>query len=161
MLVDEMGFQVIRTRVGDPYVSEELKKGGDFGGEPSGAWVFPKVSLCPDGICAVAQIVAIASRQKLSQLVDGIPSYPVLRGSIGSDGVVMSELEPRLMAMNPVSASNFDGVRLNFGDGWLLIRASGTEPKMRVTAEAKNEARVRELFDSGINAIKKSRGKQI
>ena len=153
MTVDEMGFSVTRTKVGDTYVSEELKKGGDFGGEPSGSWVFPNISLCPDGIYAAAQLVAMTSRQKLSQLVDSIPRYPLLRGNISSEGVKMSKLEQQLMAMEPLSVSNIDGIKLNFEDGWLLIRASGTEPKIRVTAEAKGEARVRQLYDSGIRVI--------
>jgi len=154
MVIDEMGFSVTRTRVGDNYVSEELKKGGDFGGEPSGNWVFPNISLCPDGIYAAAQLVAIAGRQKLSQLVDSIPRYPLLRGNISSEGVVMSKLGRQLKAMEPLSVSNIDGIKLNFEDGWLLIRASGTEPKIRVTAEAKGEARVRQLYDEGIRTIR-------
>jgi phosphoglucosamine mutase len=82
MAIDKMNFRVKRTKVGDPYISEALKKGGAFGGEPSGAWVFPQISYCPDGIYAAAQIAAIASRQKLSDLADSIPSYPVIRGNI-------------------------------------------------------------------------------
>jgi len=157
MAIDEMGFKVTRTRIGDTYVSEELKKGGDFGGEPSGSWIFPQISLCPDGIYAAAQVVAIASRQRLSQLVDSIPFYPVLRGSVSSQGIVMAELEQRLMAMEPKLVTNIDGIKLNFEDGWLLVRASGTEPKIRVTAEAKGEARLRQLYDNSIRAIKEAR----
>lgn len=156
MAVDETAFVVRRTSVGDNYVSEELKRGGDFGGEPSGSWIFPRNSLCPDGIYAAAQVVAIASKQKLSRLVNSIPGYPLQRGSISSQGIVMSELEQRLMAMEPLSVSNIDGIKLNFEDGWLLIRASGTEPKIRVTAEAKTQARVRQLYDGGVRAIKES-----
>ncbi len=154
MVIDEMGFSVRRTPVGDTYVSEELRNGGDFGGEPSGSWIFPNSSLCPDGIYAAAQLVAIASRQKLSQLVDNIPCYPLIRGYIASEGVATSDLGKRLLAMKPLSVSSIDGIKLNFEDGWLLVRSSGTEPKIRVTAEAKSETRVRQLYDSGVRAIK-------
>ncbi len=154
MVIDEMGFSVTRTPVGDTYVSEELRKGGDFGGEPSGSWVFPSSSLCPDGIYAAARLVAIASQQKLSQLVDSIPCYPLLRDSITGEGAVASDLKKRLLAMEPLSVSNIDGIKLDFEDGWLLVRASGTEPKIRITAEARSEARVHQLYDSGVRAIK-------
>ena len=154
MTIDEMGFSVTRTRVGDTCVSEELKKDGDFGGEPSGSWVFPNISLCPDGVYAAARLVAMAGRQKLSELVDSIPCYPLLRGNISNEGVVMSKIEQQLMTMEPLSVSNIDGIKLSFADGWLLIRASGTEPKIRVTAEAKSEAGVRQLYDNGIGTIR-------
>jgi phosphoglucosamine mutase len=154
MTIDEMGFSVTRAKVGDTYVSEELKKSGDFGGEPSGNWVFPDISLCPDGIYAAARLVAMADRQKLSQLVDSIPGYPLLRGSISSEGVVMSKLERQLVVMEPLSINNSDGIKLSFADGWLLLRASGTEPKIRVTAEARDEVRVRQLYDNSIRIIR-------
>jgi len=154
MVIDEMGLKVTRTRVGDSYVSDELKSGGDFGGEPSGAWIFPKNSLCPDGIYAAAWLVNIASQQKLSGLVDKIPQYPILRGSLASDGLVKAELEKRLLALAPLSVNNLDGTRLTFKDGWLLVRASGTEPKIRVTAESRTEAGTRRLYDSVIAAIR-------
>jgi phosphoglucosamine mutase len=154
MVIDEMDFSVSRTRVGDTYVSEELKKGGDFGGEPSGSWIFPNISLCPDGIYAAARVAAIADRQELSQLVDAHSHYPLLRGSIAGRRLAMPQLEQRLMALKPLAVGNTDGIKLNFEDGWLLIRASGTEPKVRVTAEARSESRVHQLYDSGIRAIK-------
>ncbi len=154
MSIDESGFKVTRTRVGDTHVSDELKKGGDFGGEPSGSWIFPDISLCPDGIYAAAQIATIASRQKLSRLVDSIPLCPILRGSISSQGVALSDVKKRLLPMKPLSVGGIDGIRLAFDDSWLLIRASGTEPKIRITAEAKSEARVRALYDYALKAIK-------
>ena len=154
MAIDEMGLAIKRTRIGDTCVSEELKNGGDFGGEPSGSWVFPKVSLCPDGVYAAAQIVAIAGQQKLSQLVDGIPSYPLLRGSIGSDGVAIDSLSSQLMTMEPLSVDKADGLKLSFPDGWLLVRASGTEPKIRLTAEARSKEQAARLYNDGIEIIK-------
>jgi len=47
-----------------------------------------------------------------------------------------------------------DGIKLSYGDGWLLVRASGTEPKIRVTAEAKTEARVRELYHGALKMLR-------
>ena len=158
MTIEEMGIRVRRTRIGDTAVSEELKNGGDFGGETSGSWIFPGISLCPDGIYAAAQISAIASQDKLSGLVDDIPCYPLLRGSIGSDGVDISCLESQLMAMKPSSVSNTDGIRLNFDEGWLLVRPSGTEPKIRLTAEARNEEIVKRLYNDAVKAIRESTG---
>ena len=42
MAIDEMGVKIRRTKIGDTWVSEELRKGGEFGGETSGAWIFPR-----------------------------------------------------------------------------------------------------------------------
>ena len=156
MTIDEMDLKVKRTRIGDTWVSEELKKGGRFGGETSGAWIFPVISLCPDGIFAAAQVAAIAGRRRRSEMVDAVPVYHLVRGNVGSRGVVMSCLESKLLALKPDAFDNTDGLRLGFADGWLLIRPSGTEPKIRLTAEAKTEARAGQLYQAGLQAVKDS-----
>ncbi len=156
MSIEELNFRIRRTKVGDPYVSEELKKGGGFGGEPSGAWVFPQISLCPDGIYAAAQIASIASSQKLSALVDSIPSYPVIRGNVPGTAEIMERVKQGLLKLNPVSVDTIDGLKLNFKNGWLLVRPSGTEPKIRLTAEAKNEKAAHEMYDNVAKIIKES-----
>ena len=153
MIIDEMGFKVTRTPVGDAYISEEIKSCGDFGGEPSGSWIFPRRLLCPDGVYAAAQLVAIASQQDLAKIVDKIPDYPLIRGSIDNRGIELSNLKGRLLALEPISIDDTDGVKLNFEDGWLLIRISGTEPKIRVTAEARSEVRVHKLYGSAVRLI--------
>jgi phosphoglucosamine mutase len=155
MAIEEMGFKVKRTKVGDPCISEELKKGGGFGGEPSGAWVFPQISLCPDGIYAAARITAIASLKKLAELADSIPSYPVIRGNISGHITAMVCVKEELSAkLNPLSVDDIDGLKMNFKDGWLLIRPSGTEPKIRLTAEAKSERTARRYYENGAKIIK-------
>jgi phosphoglucosamine mutase len=158
MVVEEAGFSVERTKVGDTFVSEELRKGGDFGGEPSGAWIFPKSSFCPDGIFAAAALVTIASKEKLSTLVDAIPQYPVYRGSVAGAGIKASDLKAGLMRMGAQSIDESDGLRLVFDDGWVLVRPSGTEPKIRITAEATSEARAHGLYDRAVGAVESMRG---
>jgi phosphoglucosamine mutase len=154
MAIDEMGFSVTRTKVGDTFVSEELRTHGDFGGEPSGAWVFPKVSLCPDGIYAGAVIAAIAGTERLSELAASIPAYPILRGSLPHNGFSLPELKEQFMRLDPVAVNDIDGLKLNFTDGWCLVRPSGTEPRIRLTAEAKTEAAVHKFYDSALEIIK-------
>jgi phosphoglucosamine mutase len=156
MAIEETGLKIRRTRIGDTWVSEELRKGGDFGGETSGAWIFPAVSLCPDGIYAAAQVASLAATRKLSELVDAVPVYPLLRGSVGSRGVSMPQLEKKLKSLKPLSLDNTDGFRLAFNDGWLLVRPSGTEPKIRVTAEARTKARAERLYETCLDLIKES-----
>src|SRR2546427_2608116 len=88
MVLDDLlpKAKIWRTRVGDVYVAAELKRrGADFGGEPSGTWIFPKATLCPAGVYAAARLVAMAPRRPLDAMVRDVPRYPVLRGSIPYD----------------------------------------------------------------------------
>jgi phosphoglucosamine mutase len=161
LLIDELGFEVIRTKVGDAFVSDELRRSSkddlryQFGGESSGCFIFPQVSLCPDAIYAAARIAHMANETRISSLIDDIPSYPVLRGGVPGDRAVMGEIAERLgrESNSGGTLETIDGVRLAFDDGWLLVRPSGTEPKIRITAEATSEQRARELYDLGVNTI--------
>jgi phosphoglucosamine mutase len=155
--IEETGLSVNRTKVGDTFVSMELRKSGDFGGEPSGAWIFPKNSLCPDGIYAAAVLTAIASRESLASIIDRMPQYPVIRDSQKSNGVVVADLYQNLMSLRPLSVNDTDGLKLGFEDGWLLVRPSGTEPKIRITVEAKTEARAQELYGLAVKAVESTR----
>ncbi len=141
-VIDDLlnGIMISRTKVGDVYVAEMLKKiQGEFGGEPSGAWIFPKISYCPDGIFAAARLVEIVSKEgDFSKLLESIPEYPVKRGAFQCEDKkeamvkIASELE-KLGVINTL-----DGIRVDLEDGWILVRPSGTEPKIRITVESKN-----------------------
>lgn len=153
MALEEQGFTIVRTHVGDAFVSEELKKGGDFGGEPCGAFIFPGVSYCPDAIYAAARVVAIAGKFKLSALADSLSSYPMRRGSVKGTKSLMERVEFELLRLEPASVSRADGFRAAFADGWLLVRASATEQRIRVTAEARTQERADSLYESAVHII--------
>jgi phosphoglucosamine mutase len=153
MLVDELGIAVVRTRVGDTYVSEELIETGDFGGEQSGCWIFPSVSYCPDGIYASAKIVDMIKDHRLSDMADAIPYHPIIKGSIATDGISMEKLKSRLARLDHISMDHLDGIRLNIEDGWVLVRPSGTEPKIRITVETKTEVRTEQVYNIIIKTI--------
>lgn len=149
MVIEEVA-EVRRTPVGDAYVSEELRSWGDFGGEPSGAWIFPEISYCPDGPFAAALFCEIASGCDVAERLDAMPAYPVLRESIRDE--LAREIMTRLGADNPT-----DGIREAEDNGWYLIRASGTEPKIRITAEGKTADAARELLDAAKTRVKQAK----
>jgi phosphoglucosamine mutase len=158
MVDDVLTCPVHRTRVGDVYVAEEVKRtGADFGGESSGSWIFPRVSYCPDGIYAAALIVSIAAQQSISELIAQFPTYHILRGSCvyqsGKDA--MTAIAQELRSLNHVQVTTIDGVRLDFEDGWILVRKSGTEPKIRITAEATDAATTRRLYEKALVIVKR------
>jgi phosphoglucosamine mutase len=146
MAIEEIA-EVQRTPVGDANVSEKLREWGDFGGEPSGTWIFPEVSLCPDGIYAAALLCEIATEWNIIEEIDRMPHLSMLRASIPSDAHF--PILTALGAENPT-----DGIREEKDDGWILIRASGTEPKIRITVEGKTSERAKLLLEEGEARVK-------
>jgi phosphoglucosamine mutase len=140
------------------YVAAELKRrGADFGGEPSGTWIFPKATLCPDGPYAAARLVSMVAERPLDEMIQEIPRYPVLRGSISYPAAARARVESQLdAALRGLGAevSSLDGWRLQFADGWALVRFSGTEPKIRVLAESRTEPRAREIYAAVLSSAR-------
>ncbi|MDI9633191.1 MAG: phosphopentomutase/phosphoglucosamine mutase [Methanolinea sp.] len=145
MVVEECA-EVVRTPVGDSYVSEALLAGGEFGGEPSGAWIFPRHSLCPDGPYAAALFCQMVSEWDVAAEVDALPRYPILRESVPCTRA--GDVVRALGAAVPT-----DGIRVERDEGWYLVRASGTEPKVRVTAEGKTREAARSLLEEGLERV--------
>lgn len=145
------------TPVGDAYVSETLARvDGDMGGEPSGAYIFPEVSMCPDGPHAGLLAARIAAEHGgLAELVDALPSFETRRTSLpvaeAAKAQVMAAVVPTLEPLGEVN--DLDGVRVDTEDGWLLVRPSGTEPKIRITAEAGDAEKAEALLEAGLSAV--------
>lgn len=137
---------LIYSRVGDVYVAEAMKRHGcEFGGEASGSWIFPRISYCPDGIYAAAHLVELLTEHGgFDGLLEEIPTYPTLRGSLrcgnpaGCMECVRRRVEEWFSGFDVVGMSTLDGVRISMSGGWVLIRPSGTEPKIRITVEARS-----------------------
>jgi phosphoglucosamine mutase len=161
MVLDDMvDGNVIRTRVGDVYVAEALKKSDlPFGGEPSGTFIFPRETYCPDGVYAAAFLAKIVTERRLSELIDSLPSYPSARESFMFDANEKENVRRKLgEEMQKVPAQRLitvDGYRAEFADGWFLVRLSGTEPKLRMTAEARSKEELDRLMYLGRGVIKR------
>ncbi len=150
------GIKISRTKVGDVYISEELSKiEGDFGGEPSGAWIFPGISYCPDGILAAAKLVEMVEEEgNFSTLLDMIPEYPMKRGAFPCKDkkIAMIRIAEKLRNLGRIN--ELDGVRVDLEEGWILVRPSGTEPKIRITVESRHECA--ELYKSAEEIVKEA-----
>ncbi|WP_049925557.1 phosphoglucosamine mutase [Halopiger goleimassiliensis] len=154
--VADAGATVTRTRVGDVYVAERTTADDVvFGGEPSGAWIWPGETRCPDGPLAAAKLVElVAAHGPLSALVEDVDRYPIRRESYEVDekDAVVASVRDRLRERFEEVDTN-DGVRVETDEGWFLVRASGTEPVVRVTAEARTDARADELFELAAGVV--------
>ncbi len=158
---DHVDGKIIRTRVGDVFVSEAVKKSkASFGGEPSGTFIFPDQTYCPDGILAAARLVEMASEKKLSELRTKIPRYPILRGAVSYNSKfkasILATLDKAMRGLKCDELLTLDGYRLQFEDGWALVRPSGTEPKIRLVAEARTEKRAANIMSNIDNVVKRS-----
>lgn len=169
MNIDEMveneGGKIIRTPVGDSYITEAMAESGAiFGGEPVGAWVHPDIHMCPDGILSALKLLEAIQDMKMSleEFVNRAPAYPIKREKVVCPNKKKLQTLRKIKSgyqdtFNNVSTiSTVDGVRLELEEGWILIRPSGTEPLIRITVEAKTDSQVKEYTEKGISLIKKS-----
>ncbi|WP_137287802.1 phosphoglucosamine mutase [Halorussus salinisoli] len=155
-----VGASLTRTKVGDGFVADRLRdENVVFGGEPSGAWIWPDETLCPDGplaACRLAQLVS--ERGPLSELVETVETYPTKRTSIPTDDK-RAQMEAVVESLTDEydEVDTRDGVRVGVDDGWFLVRASGTQPLVRVTAEAETDDRATQLFDRAVELVENAR----
>jgi len=156
--LEAVGAEVVLTRVGDVFVAERTtEEGVVFGGEPSGAWIFPENTLCPDGPLAAAKLVEfVAERGSLAEEVESIKRYPTRRTTleVTEKTTVMEQITTAVQTEYD-AVDTLDGVRVDLGDAWFLVRASGTQPLIRVTAEAREPQRADAVFETARELVER------
>lgn len=163
MAVDDVakqfGVPVYRTPVGDINVSKRLKEvGGAIGGEGNGGVIYPRIQYARDAIAALALILEFMAMndEPLSQLVNKLPRYHMVKKRLPIGTVPVHELleciKTRYTAEEIVEE---DGVKLQWDDHWVHVRPSGTEPILRIIAEAKTAERAEQLCDEVISDLSK------
>lgn len=165
--VEAAGGRVVRTSVGDPYIVETmLRTNAVAGGEPCGAWIRPEVSLCPDGLLSSVILLSLLEEggMRPSEVVEGLPRLYLRRKKLrcpnSKKRALMRGLEDAIrQRYGGEEFSLLDGIRVGFADkSWVLIRPSGTEPAIRITAEAPSERDALSLLGEFEKLIKKSQG---
>ncbi len=139
----EYGAKVYRTPVGEINVAKKMHElGAVIGGEGSGGVIYPDVHTGRDSLVAVALTLnnLAASGMSLSQKKASLPQYEIVKSKIDLTSVeqvheVLASVKAK-MSPKAIHINEEDGIRFDFGKGWLHVRASNTEPIIRLIAEA-------------------------
>lgn len=159
-VADRYGREVIRTKVGQAYVAEAASNHhAAVAGEGSGGIVFPALNYAHDAIAALGHIVELMARRgrKLSELIGDLPPYYMVKREVACPPQrsysVLAELRDDLDGNWIERVDLLDGIKLIGADRWVHIRASITEPRIRVIAEAPGPNLAQDLADSYLRRV--------
>jgi phosphoglucosamine mutase len=148
-LLEEHGIRVVTTDVGDRYVLEALARhGGVLGGEQSGHIIYLRDHVTGDGLAAALLLCDAIRGRTLSEAASAMPTFPQVKENLPLRGSLPDTLLDEVKALN----SELDG------SARVLVRPSGTEPVVRLLAEARTEAEARELSDRIAALVRKELG---
>ncbi|MGI9428924.1 MAG: phosphoglucosamine mutase, partial [Bythopirellula sp.] len=156
-LAEKYAVPFFRSQVGEANVVDLMKQqNAILGGEGNGGIIDPRVGFVRDSFVGMALLLdAMCAREMpISALADELPRYAIHKTKVelASEQVptALDELEKHF---GDASADRLDGLRLDWPDRWLLIRASNTEPIVRVVAEAPTIDAAQQLCDAAAGVI--------
>ncbi|MGC8817226.1 MAG: phosphoglucosamine mutase [Candidatus Hadarchaeum sp.] len=161
-VVTRAGGKVVRTGLGD-FTEAMLEHHACFAGEP-GKLVFLELGPWADGIfCAAKLLELLSAEQKpISEIIsEGVPDYPMYLSDFECPDEIKEEFmrsmrDHLLTSIDEIQEIvEIDGLRVNRRNGsWVLVRPSGTEPKVRFAVEGRDEAERERLKEIGLNKIR-------
>jgi phosphoglucosamine mutase len=167
LAVKDLQGKVIRGKVGDVHAAHLARdNNAAIGVESVGVYILPEVGYYPDSIFAA--LTLLGSIRDVSEVRGFIASLPQLffykdKVACPSEAkeTVMQAVKDKIVSAGAGSLNELDGLRLEFADAWMLIRASGTEPAIRVLVESGSTARARSLLTSGMAAVEEAIKKEV
>jgi phosphomannomutase len=152
----DFGAKVVRAPVGEAHVARKmLELKAAIGGEGNGGVMYPALHVGRDAPVAGALLLTLLARERVgvSELVARAPRYAIVKAKVERgtrNAERMSEVYSSLRARFPeATVDTQDGLRLAWPDRWLHVRPSGTEPIIRLIAEAPSGAAAEKLIDEG------------
>lgn len=159
-LVEKLGGTAVRTRVGHSFIKQQMAEtGAVFGGEHSAHYYFREFWGADSGMLAALHVLAALGEQDrpLSELMASYEGYAA-SGEINSTVADASERTEAVIAQfadRTVSVDRLDGVTVDLGDGaWFNLRASNTEPLLRLNVEARTSADVDALVTEILGTVR-------
>lgn len=147
------GIDFRRARVGDRYVLETLREtGGTIGGETSGHMIVLDRTTTGDGLVSALQILAVMKQtgKRLSELAAGMPRYPQTMVNVRTDKKLDPDASPAIQEAVGAAESELQD------SGRVVLRASGTEPVIRVMVEGEDETQVNALAQRLADVVAKA-----
>jgi phosphomannomutase/phosphoglucomutase len=161
---EECGFKVNYCKVGPPAIAESiLKTKATYAYEESGKYFFPPQTLWSDALLSTLKLLEILDKKgkPLSELVAEFPHRAQIKEKIPIERRIKQKVikeVKKLIKFDPPKGLKglvtLDGVKLIFEDGWLLIRASGTEDVLRIYSDGKSKAIAEKLVRLGKRIVK-------
>ena len=153
IIAERFGGTVVRTPVGQAYISEAMiEHGAMLGGEGSGGVTVPEVQLSHDSAAAMGLILNHLSRtgKKVSDLVQELPRLAVLKHNIAVEPnrlySILQDFRATVEREN-LQYDTIDGLKVKMPNGWVHVRASNTESIIRIIVESENAAEAPHLLD--------------
>lgn len=153
----EFGANVVRAPVGEAHVARKIiGLKAVIGGEGNGGVMYPALHVGRDAPVAGALLLGLLARERVpvSELVARAPRYTIVKAKLergaGSRGRELDDVYRKLRQhFSDATADTQDGLRLAWSDRWLHLRPSGTEPIIRLIAEAPSGADAERLIEEG------------
>jgi phosphomannomutase/phosphoglucomutase len=159
LAVKDLGVEVVRGRVGDVAVAHLARElNAALGVEQVGVYIIPEAGYYPDSIFASLFLLSqLGDVGEIRHFFQSIPRLFFEKAKVSCPNElkesVMAQVKEKahLLSLNkiPINIGSLDGLRLDFPDSWILIRASGTEPVIRIISESTSQTQTNELISKG------------
>ncbi|UCG85315.1 MAG: phosphoglucosamine mutase [Gemmatimonadota bacterium] len=149
----DYGAVVRRAPVGEANVAALMQQvGAVIGGEGNGGVMLPDLHLGRDAPVAAGLVLSLMARtgRSVAELVRAAPRYAIVKAKVGRQGSMEGIYQSLQQRFSDATVDRQDGLRLAWGDSWLHVRPSGTEPIVRLIAEAPTS----EAADTLVSAAK-------
>jgi phosphomannomutase len=159
-IVAELGGKPVRTRVGHSYIKATMAEtDAIFGGEHSGHFYFRDFWRADSGMLAALHALAAlaGTDQPMSELLAAYERYPMsgeINSTVADQAAVLAALETRYAGRDGVTVDHLDGLSVQHADWAFNVRASNTEPLLRLNAEGKDTSTMEQVRDEVLDMIR-------
>ncbi len=156
MVVDEVGGTLIKTKTGAPIVIHEMvKRKAKLGGEENGGTIFGPHQYCRDGAMTLALWLDAVAKDDLNSILKKLPNLHYRRDRIKT-AISFDRIKTALANRRNSGIDYSDGMKMGLGGkSWIMVRPSGTEPVIRLYAQAESEKSLDRILKEYKGAIEK------